>query len=399
MLLDDLLLLRHSFAVTQARADFAQVRQVIHGSVAIERARFAGLRLAGLDPGRLSAEIIDEHDRGAYEGKNGQTQSYPKGPLHDAPPVSPLPYDKGSTARLRAGNFLQRGGLLFRFRIALKLLSLAVVALALVGVGLAYVMHSRGNAERVRCQAHLKDLGLFGVRQPSIPGTFGTDIPRDELPPGTFERVGLAPDERMSWYAYTLNAIGGASAIVGQSTRFSGLANALERFDANGKWNSPENLPLARYRLTTAICPAQARPAAPDTFTTANYIALGGLGIDTPASPIDRAGKKAGAYRYENVTPFGRFTDGLHYSAQLVETTVDLGPWLQGGAGTIRGLDVDAATYLGVGRQFGGCHSGGCYVSMADGSVQFVRESVDPRVFRAMLTIAGGPDELGFDGP
>jgi len=31
--------------------------------------------------------------------------------------------------------------------------------------------------------------------------------------------------------------------------------------------------------------------------------------------------------------------------------------------------------------------------------VRFLKETIDPGVFRAMLTIAGGPAEANFDGP
>jgi hypothetical protein len=36
---------------------------------------------------------------------------------------------------------------------------------------------------------------------------------------------------------------------------------------------------------------------------------------------------------------------------------------------------------------------------MADGSVQFIKDTIDPNVFRSMLTRAGGPDELGTEAP
>ena len=36
---------------------------------------------------------------------------------------------------------------------------------------------------------------------------------------------------------------------------------------------------------------------------------------------------------------------------------------------------------------------------MADGSVQFIKDTVDPSVFRSMLTRAGGPDEMGIEAP
>ena len=55
--------------------------------------------------------------------------------------------------------------------------------------------------------------------------------------------------------------------------------------------------------------------------------------------------------------------------------------------------------YIGVGRPFGGCHPGGAYASMADGSVQFIKDTIEPAVFRTMFTRAGGPDEMQLEAP
>jgi prepilin-type processing-associated H-X9-DG protein len=46
--------------------------------------------------------------------------------------------------------------------------------------------------------------------------------------------------------------------------------------------------------------------------------------------------------------------------------------------------------YIGPGRQFGGLHDGTAVIAMVDGSVTVVSESIDPKIFEAMSTIAGG---------
>jgi len=56
----------------------------------------------------------------------------------------------------------------------------------------------------------------------------------------------------------------------------------------------------------------------------------------------------------------------------------------------VRGLDPANQPYLGKGRQFGGSHPGGAMVLFVDGSVHFIRDSIDPRAFEALSTIAGG---------
>jgi len=71
-------------------------------------------------------------------------------------------------------------------------------------------------------------------------------------------------------------------------------------------------------------------------------------------------------------------------------------PWTSGGRATVRGLDPSRQPYLGRGRQFGGIHPGGANVLFVDGSVRFVRETVDAKVFEALATVAGG-EELPSD--
>jgi prepilin-type processing-associated H-X9-DG protein len=276
------------------------------------------------------------------------------------------------------------------------------VIIVLVGLAIPFVVRSRMTSDRVGCMNHLRELGLFGVRHASAPGQAMPVAPRDELPPGTFPNPSLSPEQRMSWYVYTLNVLdqGAPTADLGaKHRRPPGLGELLTQFDPTGAWNSPENIQLANYRLTTGICPAQVPEIQPGSPWTANYIALGGLGLKTPELSIQEAGPNAGAYRYDGPTPDAAIRDGLQQTAHILETNTALGPWLQGGPSTLRGLDPAAAPYLGAGRPFGGCHPGGAYVSMADGSVRFLKDTIDPAVFRAMLTIAGGPDEQNFDIP
>jgi len=45
---------------------------------------------------------------------------------------------------------------------------------------------------------------------------------------------------------------------------------------------------------------------------------------------------------------------------------------------------------IGRGRPFGGYHPGGANVAFADGSIKFLRETIDPKVFEALSTVAGG---------
>ena len=58
---------------------------------------------------------------------------------------------------------------------------------------------------------------------------------------------------------------------------------------------------------------------------------------------------------------------------------------------------VDTPNYKGAGADdFGARHPGGCNFAFADGSVRFVKDSIDPRVFSFLSTRAGG-EVLGSD--
>ena len=74
----------------------------------------------------------------------------------------------------------------------------------------------------------------------------------------------------------------------------------------------------------------------------------------------------------------------------VAEVRPEPGCWIAGGMQSLRYLDPNSPPYVGPGGQFGGVHRGGAYAAFADGSVRFVANDADPRVFEAMATINGG---------
>ena len=187
----------------------------------------------------------------------------------------------------------------------------------------------------------------------------------------------------MSWYVYTLNVLneGPPSPTPRAKPRSrAGWPTWSPASTRRAAWNAPGNIDLANYRLTTAICPAQvAADPTPGSPGQTNYIALGGLGLDTPSNRSDEAGPKAGAYRYRRADsgpPASRTASDRRPRSSKRTATSARGS--RAGPSTLRGLDVADEPYLGLGRPFGGCHPGGAYVSMADGSVQFVKDTIDP---------------------
>lgn len=284
----------------------------------------------------------------------------------------------------------------------IRIALIALVVFAVAGLVVPFIIKSRTKSDRVRCEDHLRELGLIGVQHASPPGQGLPTKPRDELPPGTFLNPARSPDRRMSWYTYMLNVFHEGSASSDPAAKHrkpAGLAQALQGFAATEAWDAEANKALANYHLKVVICPAQFRGFKTDEPLLSNYIANGGIGLDTPGKTLEEAGKRGGAYRYDGSTPLKAITDGLQQTAQFLETNENLAPWLQGGPGTLRALDPATSPFLGVGRPFGGCHPGGMCASMADGSAKFIKDTIDPAILQAMFTRAGGPDEVNFESP
>jgi prepilin-type processing-associated H-X9-DG protein len=82
----------------------------------------------------------------------------------------------------------------------------------------------------------------------------------------------------------------------------------------------------------------------------------------------------------------------------IAETSWENGPWTAGGFPTVRGLAFNGMPYFGKNGQFCAVHrrsvlSNGPMLTnivFADGSVRAFSETIEPKVFEAMATIAGG---------
>lgn len=120
------------------------------------------------------------------------------------------------------------------------------------------------------------------------------------------------------------------------------------------------------------------------------YIGVAGVGADAPVLPSGHP--RAGIFGYARATKFEDIRDGTSATMAVIETTRDHGPWTAGGPASVRGVDPATRPYIGHGRPFGGYHPGGANVAFADGSVRFVRASIDAKVFEAIATAEGGEE-------
>jgi prepilin-type N-terminal cleavage/methylation domain-containing protein len=253
------------------------------------------------------------------------------------------------------------------------LVVVAIIAI-LAGLFLPATRRVRGASERAQCQNNLKQLMLAlhtyesTGRPGPYPSTGQPDAPAGQLfPPGCLG-PGRTPEERLSWMVALLP--------------FLEQDPLSRRFNVETGYRA--NLLAAQTRIKTFVCPAGQEAATGDAVT--HYVAMAGLGRDAAGQPAGAAGN--GFMGYDRPTSLARITDGISSTIALMETRLGVGPWARGGASNLRGFDPADVPLHGDGRPFGG-HPGGMQAAVADGSVRFVRASIDPKKLAAAITIAG----------
>lgn len=203
----------------------------------------------------------------------------------------------------------------------------------------------------------------------------------DRVPLATVPHGNLPPEERLSWYVALLPYL---------------EQDALYRRVSLGEgW--AKNRAVLDVPLKGLQCLDWVTTPAPSSLT--QYMGVGGLGRDAAALAEDDP--HAGLLGYDRRTFLTKVPDLSGNTMLVLESTRENGPWFQGGAATVRGLEAEDRPYLGTGRAFGGTHFNentlfrrahaiGCNAAMFDGSVRFLLESVSAETLEAAATIAGG---------
>jgi hypothetical protein len=123
-----------------------------------------------------------------------------------------------------------------------------------------------------------------------------------------------------------------------------------------------------------------------------HYVGVAGLGADAASYvEADKNFGYWGIFGYDRRTKLSDIEakDGLANTMMMIQVPpMPRSPWLAGGGSTIRGVPDNkdpirpfvSTTYQG---------KKGTYVLMADGSVRFVFDTIDPAVFKALATWQG----------
>ena len=206
-------------------------------------------------------------------------------------------------------------------------------------------------------------------------------------------RLAYPPEQRCSFFVDLLPYIGqGPLRNQIQDKKFPWYAK--ENINAGEAW-VPEFLvpyyPQETWRATHPLAPGKSLGAT-------NYVAPAGLGMDAgyydPTDP--ELAKKVGITGYSWGSKPEEVKDGLSNTIYLLQAAPGTArPWVAGGGATNVGIDESNPMAAFTHRLPDGKR--GTYALMADGSVRFLKEGTDPKLFMAMVTRAGGESLTDFD--
>ncbi|HEY1375400.1 MAG TPA: DUF1559 domain-containing protein [Gemmataceae bacterium] len=251
-------------------------------------------------------------------------------------------------------------------RPVVTVLVVVVGVLVFGGLFIAAVPRWRSNADRARCQDNMRRI----CKRYLLDEAQATEA----YPAGTVVVADRPADRRLSWVVPGLTRLGHES-----------VARSI---DVGAAWEAPANRAAGTTFLTELVCPAIMGQRPADGAAPLHYPGMAGVGADAAAKPPDARG--AGLFRYDAPTRVADVKDGLSNTLMLAETADRPGPWIAGGAPSVRPLDPALRPYLGPGRPFGGAHPGGANTAFADGSGRFIADDVGPRVLELLAGIADG---------
>ncbi|MCC7333724.1 MAG: DUF1559 domain-containing protein [Pirellulaceae bacterium] len=308
----------------------------------------------------------------------------------------PLPYEQPCRRSLQLPHSRRRRA----FTLVELLVVIAIIGI-LVGLLLPAVQAAREAARRSQCLNNLMQLGL---------AVHHYEFNFEHLPAGCINPDGPIRNEPIgqdvSWIAQIL-------------PQFEERA-AFEQFDSEAGAYAPKNLPVRQHGIVTLRCPSEPRMPREDKLAMSSYV---GCHHDQEA-PIDA--DNHGLLFLNSKIRFSDIRDGSTYTLLLGEapiTSDNLG-WTSGTRATLRntsgivpplsdqqlraidemgmgmgietGSEVDTdpvekerieSLYVGG---FGSYHTGGANFVLADGSVHFFSQSIDPKTFRYMGNRADG---------
>jgi hypothetical protein len=225
------------------------------------------------------------------------------------------------------------------------------------------------------------------------PGALDRDANREDRKlPGSARGLPYPPEQRCSFFAELIKYMDNKGGV-------------YRKVDPKMAWYKDANLAAAESWVPELLVPDYPQSAwratselIPDgrSVGATNYVGVAGLGLD--AARYDPKNPKAGLFGYDWGSKPEEVTDGLANTMYIIQVPPTYQrPWMAGGGATVMGVDekgTDPARPFMARRSDG---TRGTTVLMGDGSVRFVKEGIDPTVFRAMSTRAGGEKIADLD--
>jgi hypothetical protein len=224
-------------------------------------------------------------------------------------------------------------------------------------------------------------------------------FPRGTVPrtPDSSRVLEWRPDQRLSWLTLLLPYLANGE--------FSNLPLDLDK-----SWNEDVNQKTGATVIPQFLTPVSGNNAVPYyvnyrvnepfvQYSMTNYVGIAGVGYDAAEYKANdpATAKKRGIFGYNRETKKDEIKDGLEQTIAAIQVPVlPKSPWIAGGGSTVRGVseDLDCVKPFVCTRYQG---KPGTFAIMADGKVRFIPATIDPKMFQAMCTIAGGERVKNLD--
>jgi len=233
----------------------------------------------------------------------------------------------------------------------------------LVALLLPAVQQAREAARRASSKNNLKQLMLAMHNYHDVYNKF---------PQGTVPNDQLKPEQRLSWMVSVLP-------FVDQNPLY-------DQIDQKQGWKANDNQDAVSAVIQTFVHPSNPQVTNDMGQGTTHYVGIAGHGPNAASLPLRAPG--VGIFGYNRATRIRDITDGTSNTMAISEASEPFDSWAAGGKATIRGFS--RKPYVNGPDGIGGPSRGGFNAGLADGSVRFLSQNIDPTILERLAAMADG---------